>query len=427
MSSSKDKPQPERNEYGRRIITLPYIKRLCIYQGLYENPQLNAYLYLHFLGISEIQNLDEYTNLYALWLENNLIEKIDGLSNLKTLRCLYLQNNNINKIENLDQLTELRTLNLSHNRIEKIENLSALTSLSDLDLSHNRISSTENLKGLTQVPSLTSIDLSFNNICDVEEFFTVFTSLSNLGCLYLKNNNCIRYIPNYRKTLIARIPSLKHLDEKPVFEVERLGSEAWFTDGREAEMQVRKKYYDNQDAERLKHFMDYSRLEIEGIQKKEALRKKLEEERKVQQRSLEELKKQILANQEEGFELVLEELEKKSKELSEPIDEKLLLIYGIKEGKCTYKTGELDKYGHIIIDVPNDKEVPESYEEETIMLPLSELQISELESKLIETCFNFDEAYEFFKSKYICSSDALRLKWSDYEIFLQSNPLDELD
>lgn len=77
-----------------------------------------------FQGYKKIENLEHYTGLKSLWLENNCISEICGLENQTELTSLYLHNNLIKKIENLDNLTKLDTINLCHNFITKIENLS---------------------------------------------------------------------------------------------------------------------------------------------------------------------------------------------------------------------------------------------------------------------------------------------------------------
>lgn len=40
-------------------------------------------------------------------------------------------------------------------------------------------------------------------------------------------NPVIRKLTNYRKTTIVRMKSLKYLDDRPVFDRERLLAEAW--------------------------------------------------------------------------------------------------------------------------------------------------------------------------------------------------------
>lgn len=60
-------------------MTVPYIKQICKEQKLYQTPELNDRIYLHFKGFTKIQNLDLYTGLRTLWLEGNGIAKIENL------------------------------------------------------------------------------------------------------------------------------------------------------------------------------------------------------------------------------------------------------------------------------------------------------------------------------------------------------------
>ena len=55
----------------------------------------------------------------------------------------------------------------------------------------------------------------------------IFQSLPDLRCLYLTGNPVVSKIKNYRKTMIATIPTLNYLDDRPVFPVERRCAEAW--------------------------------------------------------------------------------------------------------------------------------------------------------------------------------------------------------
>ena len=44
----------------------------------------------------------------------------------------------------------------------------------------------------------------------------------------MQGNPCVKKIPHYRRALIARIPTLKFLDDRPVFDEERERAEAFY-------------------------------------------------------------------------------------------------------------------------------------------------------------------------------------------------------
>ena len=51
-----------------------------------------------------------------------------------------------------------------------------------------------------------------------------------------------RLIPNYRRTLIVKIKNLTYLDDKPIKNEDKVGAEAYFKGGYQAEKEARIKY-----------------------------------------------------------------------------------------------------------------------------------------------------------------------------------------
>lgn len=382
MRRFREMTEPDRDEQGRKIITEAYVKKLCNQNHQYETPRLNTQLYLHYQGFCDIRNLDNYVAVRALWLENNLISKIQNLDKLKSLKFLNLQNNNITKIEGLDQLTELSSLNLGNNRISKVENLACCIKLEDLNLSYNQLSDPNDLQKLTEVKSLTSLDLSHNYIHEPDGLVEIFAELSNLGCLYLRGNKAPHKISNYRKVMIVKIPSLKYLDERPVFEVERLGAEAWFEHGKDAEMAVRRKYFEDKEAEQRRNLRLFQRTELEALKKKNECRKKIEQERMEKRIKIAEERKKILQEQQAHMEAMLEELDRREKELDQPIDEDSFIEAAMPKGKIVVRTGEYDAFGNPVEKKEDDGKDEEEIVEDVIVAKKEEREETKNESIL---------------------------------------------
>lgn len=60
--------------------------------------------------------------------------------------------------------------------------------------------------------------------------------------MYLKGNPCVRKISLYRKRLTAGMKNLHYLDDRPVFDIERIAANAWAEGGAEAEKEAREVY-----------------------------------------------------------------------------------------------------------------------------------------------------------------------------------------
>lgn len=272
----KDISEEEQENMSRKYLD----KILCSdFKQYYRTHELNEILYLHYKSFKRIQNLETFTNLKVLYLEGNAISKIEGLESLVNLTSLYLHENCIDKIEGLDTLSHLANLNLSDNLIKKIENLKGLTSLSNLLLKRNRIGikGLEDLYGLLELgKEFAVLDISDNLIDDPKILDEILTKFIDLRVIYLKGNDVVRKIPNYRKTLISKIDTLKYIDDKPIFEDEKRFALAFAKGGYEEERKERAKYREEIRIKEEKRIRDFCKMmnkykdgELDFEQKKE--------------------------------------------------------------------------------------------------------------------------------------------------------------
>jgi len=106
--------------------------------------------------------------------------------------------------------------------------------------------------------------------------------MPNLKVLYLMKNPVVKKIRNYRKTIISKIPSLRYLDDRPVFDDDRRYAEAWERGGVEEEKEERKKIKAEKDAKHeeyhrnFKSMMDRARAEKKAEDAKKAEEKAAE-------------------------------------------------------------------------------------------------------------------------------------------------------
>lgn len=82
-----------------------------------------------------------------------------------------------------------------------------------------------------------------NNVIDQhDEILPFFADMKDLLCLYIKGNPAMRKVSQFRKNMILNMPKLYYLDDRPIFEIERLCADAFVRGGKEEEKKVREEY-----------------------------------------------------------------------------------------------------------------------------------------------------------------------------------------
>ena len=411
--SLMEKPEPEKDSKGFRIITEKYCSKLCVYNGGYEYPHLNANLYLHFQGFHKIQNLDNFTNLKVLYLENNCIDKIENLENLRNLTCLYLQNNYIKEIENLENNRNLVILNLSNNKIKEIKNLEKLEKLENLYIEKNYISTLQSLEGLLEIKKLILLDIQNNELTENhEEIISLLEQLGKLKVLYLKGNDIIRSINNYRRTLIVRLKHLTYLDDRPVREEDRIGAIAYLEGGYPAEQRAREKY--RNENERSSVNKNKIKKNKESKESAEERRKKelerLRNEYEIKRNLLEQRKKELIKE----YESKPENRDELNQELTN-LDRQILENEEIanEEIKNNNKKNDMNISLTQKIVGTNGEFIYEPWMDNI------------LELHILENCFDFKRAlssiYTDFKNRKVKNyelfkEEDLRNKWTEFEL-----------
>jgi hypothetical protein len=257
-------------------------------------------------------------------------------------------------MEGLDSLVNLRVLNLSDNKIAKIENLKNLAHLESLYLSKNCIGKNglSDVLGLLEAPLVSGLDLSRNFISDPKILDEVFAKLPCLALIYFMGNEAPKGIQNYRKNMIAKLPKLKYLDDRPVFEDDRRCAEAFVASGLEGERKerekIKKEKEDKEDRNR-EAFQEMIRKGKEEAQVEE--QKKKQEEVKQEQ----EVKKEAISETASvDLSQSIESQTTRITEMGEPqVPNQRLLITEVKEEKKI----EIDEVRKQEIPIPSAPQI----------------------------------------------------------------------
>ena len=131
--------------------------------------------------ISDLNGLQNLTNLTSLYADKNQFADITPLTDLTKLQFLGIRNNQISNLAPLSNLISLRQLSLSNNLISDISPLENLAAVYDLGLRNNQIS---NISPLSNLTNLDQLRLQNNRISDL----TSLQNLSKLRVLWLYDN-----------------------------------------------------------------------------------------------------------------------------------------------------------------------------------------------------------------------------------------------
>ena len=130
---------------------------------------------------------------------------------LTSLKVLNLSFNCISRIENLPP--NLEELYLNGNQVDHIAlNLNKpINSMYHLGLSRNKVRQTALSQIVKIFPNLFCLDLSFNELCEIDSTIAWIKNLSSLKMLSLEGNPLI-LTANYQKIMVERMPNIKVLD-----------------------------------------------------------------------------------------------------------------------------------------------------------------------------------------------------------------------
>jgi Leucine-rich repeat (LRR) protein len=122
---------------------------------------------------------------------------------------LNLSFNNISRIENLPGTLE--ELYLNGNKIDHLSVSKPIGGLFHLGLNRNKIRQTALAQIIKAFPNLVCLDLSFNDLCEMDNTITWLKQLPELRMLQLEGNPLF-LVANYRRIFVEQMYTIKLLE-----------------------------------------------------------------------------------------------------------------------------------------------------------------------------------------------------------------------
>ena len=169
-----------------------------------------------------VAGVARHPELQTLLLDGNRASSLAGMEHLINLRHLSATNNRIRDAAALRGLATLRDVDLAHNLLDGgLAFLPSLPALASLKLSHNGLQALPSLDGLG---SLSHVDVSYNDLADVENLCGSLKTCDCLRTLEVAENPPLMQMADLRLHVLHRLPMLTLLDGAIVSALEKVGS-----------------------------------------------------------------------------------------------------------------------------------------------------------------------------------------------------------
>ena len=122
-------------------------------------------LYINLNKIQKISNLEQFTELLELHIQNNKIKIIENLP--KSLLKLDISNNELNNLDNISQLNNLEWLNIENNSIDTLIEVIKLYKLIEFYAAGNLINNIKECCQLGKLKKLEVVDIFGNEVCRI--------------------------------------------------------------------------------------------------------------------------------------------------------------------------------------------------------------------------------------------------------------------